>query len=432
MVNGEPCLDISVVPDFIAIGGLVTVFASLLKRTRQTRLSYWLVGWVMILGHIFAQLVQRNLLPGAGADAALASSLSSLLLASVAFVWAGNDMHLGRSRGLSLTLLCAAPDVAFFCCAAYAVESPAAYLVFTLLGLFSTLTLLRGGRRHADKARSRWRLLAVVFVYAVQGALVLRGLIDAALVWMLFTHYLAVAFFFHQGAPRSTVGVSFTTVSFIAWASVFPLAYALSPWLADMRIEDEAWNLPKFLVATGMIFTLLEEQMGLAEHASMHDALTGLPNRRVFTQRLQVALAHAREAGGRVAVMVIDLDDFKRVNDTLGHAAGDALLRFVAERWQAVLRLEDTLARLGGDEFAAILPSVPDRPTAEQLAVKLAQAVQPGIEFQGDRLSVGASIGVALYPDDAEEESRLYAAADRAMYRTKMVDRGEGQPQRRD
>ena len=419
-------MDFSVVPDFLAIGGLVLVFASLLKRTRQTRLRYWLVGWIMLLVHIVAQLVNSNAGAGVLADAALAASLSMLLLASVAFIWAGNDMRRAWSRDLSVTLLATAPDVAFFVCAVYGVESVAAYLGLTAAGVLTTMWMFRGGRREVEVRYRFWRLFGIFAAYVIQAELALRGSIDMALIWMLFWHYLAVAFFFYRGAPRPTVGVLFTTLSFVAWAAVFPAAYALQMFLPAVQLENEVWNLPKFLVATGMIFTLLEEQMGLAEHASMHDALTGLPNRREFVLRLEAALARARDATGRFAVLVIDLDDFKRINDSHGHAAGDALLQSVAKLLQANIRGGDTLARLGGDEFAAILPDVPDCATAERVIRKLEKALEASTEFQGRLLSIGASIGFSLYPDDGIDETRLYASADRAMYESKLAGR---QPQ---
>lgn len=416
-------MDFSVVPDFLAIGGLVLVFASLLRRTRQTRLRYWLAGWILLLVHIAAQLLNRNAAAGGVADAALAVSLSMLLLASVAFIWAGNDVRRAWSRDLSATLLATAPDVAFFVCAAYGVQSVPAYLGLTVAGVMATMWMFRGGRRDADGRYRLWRLPCIVAAYAIQAGLVLHGSIEVALVWMLFWHYLAAAFFFHRGAPRSTVGVLFTTLSFVAWAAVFPVAYALQLFLPAVKLENEVWNLPKFLVATGMIFTLLEEQIGLAEHASMHDALTGLPNRRVFVERLETALAQARNAHGRFSVLVIDLDDFKRINDTLGHAAGDALLQAVAKVLQATVRGGDTLARLGGDEFAAILPDMPDRAAAERLIAKLESALAAGTDFQGRLLTVSASIGCSLYPDDGLDETRLYAIADRAMYTSKLAGR---------
>lgn len=418
----ETALNVSVVPDFLAIGGLVTVFASLLKRTGQTRLRYWLVGWIMILLHIVAQLANANLPQGVAANAAMAVSLSMLLLTSVAFIWAGNDRRPAGSRGLSMTLLAAAPDVIFLGCAAFDVKAAPLYLACAASGIVFTLWVFPGGRRGVDR-HAHWRMPLILAVYAVQGLMVLYASIEIALVWMLFWHYLAVAFCFYRGSPRPTLGVIFTTLSFIAWAAVFPVAEALAPWLPRLHIQSEAWNLPKFLVATGMIFTLLEEQTGIAEHASMHDALTGLPNRRVFTRRLEAALKRAREMVGHVAVLVIDLNDFKLVNDTLGHAAGDVLLQFVAQRLEGAIRAGDTLARLGGDEFAAILPDVTDRATAETLARKLARALDASTEFHGHQLFIGASIGVAVYPEDGMDQARLYAAADRVMYAGKLAER---------
>jgi diguanylate cyclase (GGDEF)-like protein len=126
-------------------------------------------------------------------------------------------------------------------------------------------------------------------------------------------------------------------------------------------------------------------------------------------------------------MLVIDLNDFKRINDTLGHAAGDALLHFVAQQLRQGVRAGDTLARLGGDEFAALFPDVADRHAAQARAERLARAFEASTEFQGQRLSVGASIGLALYPDDGQDETRLYAAADRAMYAGKPAERpGQG------
>ena len=141
--------------------------------------------------------------------------------------------------------------------------------------------------------------------------------LELALIWMLFWHYLLVAWFFWRGASRTTLGVLFTTASFVAWASVFPVAYVVNRWLPGLHIPNESWNLPKFLVATGMIFTVLEEQLGEAKHDAMHDALTGLPNRRLFARRLDAALVRARERRGRVAVLVIPAPPLMKTPEAL-------------------------------------------------------------------------------------------------------------------
>ncbi len=414
-----PMINLSVFPDLLAIGGLVTVFASLLRRTQQTRLRYWLVGWVMILVHIAAQLVYFNV--AAWSDMGEAVSLSMLLLASVAFIWAGLDRRPGWATGFAWTLLVAWPDVLFVVLLACDVSDRSTLLALTALAAAAALWLFHADRR-GTRRRERWSLAAALLTaYAVQAALVVYAdALDEALIWMLFWHYLLVAWFFWRGATRTTLGVLFTTASFLAWAAVFPVAYGLDRWLPGLQIPNESWNLPKFLVATGMIFTVLEEQLGEAKHDAMHDALTGLPNRRLFARRLDAALSRARQRRDRLVVLVIDMDDFKQVNDTRGHATGDALLAAAATCLRARLRGTDTLARIGGDEFAAILPDVGSREVVATLVKKLQAALRHGLEVKGERIAVHASIGAACYPDDGSDEASLYAAADRAMYAHKL------------
>lgn len=415
-------LNLSVLPDLLAIGGLVTVFASLLRRTQQTRLRYWLVGWVMILVHIIAQLVYLNVPMLAQPGEAI--SLSMLLLASVAFIWAGHDRRSGRSSSFVGTLLASTPDVLFVVLLAGGVEDHRVFLGLTVMAAAAAMGLFRADRRSTVRRDRRALVAGIVLAYVVQVLLVQFVTLEWALIWMLYWHYLLVAYFFWHGANVRTRGVRFTTASFIAWASVFPVAALLDRWAPGLQIQGEAWNLPKFLVATGMIFTVLEEQLGEAKRDAMHDALTGLPNRRLFARRLDAALAHARQRHGRVAVLVIDMDDFKQINDTRGHATGDALLAAAAERLQARLRGTDTLARLGGDEFAAILPDADSREAVALLVEKLQATLREGFEVQGEIIAVRASIGAALYPDDGPDEACLYAAADRAMYAHKQGSRG--------
>jgi diguanylate cyclase (GGDEF)-like protein len=164
------------------------------------------------------------------------------------------------------------------------------------------------------------------------------------------------------------------------------------------------------------------------EHASFlsaHDLLTGLPNRRLFRDRLGQALSRARRDDGRIAVFYLDLDRFKIINDLLGHAAGDATLRTVAERLHACLRASDTLARLGGDEFAVIQPMPHRAEDADMLGQRLVAAVDAPIDLDGQLQHVGISVGIALSETGAPEEpEELMKAADMALYRAKEEGRG--------
>jgi len=156
---------------------------------------------------------------------------------------------------------------------------------------------------------------------------------------------------------------------------------------------------------------------------AQHDVLTGLPNRVLFSDRLQQALAASQRDGHRLALLFIDLDRFKPVNDAHGHAVGDALLRQVAARLQDMVRASDTVARLGGDEFVVLLRTVDTEGHALAVADKLAQALAQPFEVGALRLEVSASIGVALAPLHGEDERTLARRADLAMYRAKQAGR---------
>ncbi|HEY0514593.1 MAG TPA: EAL domain-containing protein [Thermoanaerobaculia bacterium] len=158
-------------------------------------------------------------------------------------------------------------------------------------------------------------------------------------------------------------------------------------------------------------------------YQACHDALTGLPNRMLFNDRLTQALARARRHGGRLAVLFLDLDQFKVVNDTLGHAAGDRLLVEIAGRLQETVRASDTVARVGGDEFTFLLTGVAGGADAARAAQKILEAVSRPLEIDGHRLYVTTSLGISLFPDDGEAAESLLSNADIAMYRAKDLGR---------
>jgi diguanylate cyclase (GGDEF)-like protein len=160
-------------------------------------------------------------------------------------------------------------------------------------------------------------------------------------------------------------------------------------------------------------------QRSVIEHRAGHDGPTGLPNRTLFGDRLSRALAHARRNNLPVAVMVVDLDRFKGVNDSLGHAAGDELLRQTALRMRASVRDEDTVARLGGNEFALLLPSVSGVEGAMAVARRLLAAFAEPIALAGQPVIVSPSIGISLFPQDGDDAESIVAGADAAMYRAK-------------
>lgn len=160
------------------------------------------------------------------------------------------------------------------------------------------------------------------------------------------------------------------------------------------------------------------------QHMATHDALTGLPNRVLLDDRLQQGLARAQRSGRKLAVLHLDLDHFKQVNDTLGHEVGDAVLREVAARLQAELRGEDTVARTGGDEFVILLSSVEQAAAAMATAQRLLESVSQPLSAGDTELTVTPSVGICLYPDDATLTRDLLRNSDLALYQAK--DRGRG------
>lgn len=154
-----------------------------------------------------------------------------------------------------------------------------------------------------------------------------------------------------------------------------------------------------------------------------YDSLTGLPNRTLFNDRLHLALARARRNHQKLAIMLLDLDNFKDVNDTLGHPVGDTLLEQVGDRLQGLLRASDTVARMGGDEFLLLLPGLAQAQDAEKLADKILRAIRKPLVLDGHPLHVTTSVGIAVFPDDGEDGDTLVKNADIAMYRAKAAGR---------
>ena len=157
---------------------------------------------------------------------------------------------------------------------------------------------------------------------------------------------------------------------------------------------------------------------------AQHDSLTGLPNRALFDDRLKQAIVQSNRNGARLALLYIDLDHFKPVNDTLGHAVGDVLLKAVAQRMHDSVRASDTVARIGGDEFVVLLPTVHDAVDALDVAEKIRYALNQSFEVMaGKVVEISSSTGVAIYPDHGQDEIELSKNADLAMYRSKQQGR---------
>jgi diguanylate cyclase (GGDEF)-like protein/PAS domain S-box-containing protein len=195
-----------------------------------------------------------------------------------------------------------------------------------------------------------------------------------------------------------------------------PVVLALAP------LRDTHGRLGGFL---GIAYDITERKRSetYIRHMAHHDELTGLPNRTLLQERAALAIDGVRQTGKRMAVLLLDLDRFKQINDSLGHHAGDVVLCTVAARLKHVVRASDTVARMGGDEFVILLPNIDSAQQAERVAGKLLQAMTETVQAGNHKLTVTPSIGIACYPQDGEDLPTLLRSADVAMYQSKTSGR---------
>ena len=410
-------LNFAPLPDLLALTILVFVFWSILRRRAGGKLQAWLLGWIFILVHFAAQLFGGR--PGALQTFAYAISAIMLELAGAAFIYAaGGTFYSVRMRwtaatGLLATLLYILID--FLSAAA----NPWYYAAIGLLFISAFAALFRDsgtrpGERHA------YALLAFL-LSAMLCVAVYRKQQDYGLDCIYFAIYILAGVEYWRKFPQRTTGSLTAVVGLVVWALVFPVSAYVMAFRPDLHINDSVWNLPKYIVAIGILLTLLEEQIDHTHHLALHDPLTGLPNRRLLQDRLTKAIERAERNGARVAVLLIDLDHFKQINDTYGHPVGDEVLRIVATRLQMRIRKADTIARAGGDEFMVVVSDLLQPHGARVLAAKLAADLNEPIVLGTVRLPVGASIGMGIYPDDAHTVEELCARADANMYQQKRL-----------
>ncbi|MEK7716222.1 MAG: sensor domain-containing diguanylate cyclase, partial [Pseudomonadota bacterium] len=306
--------------------------------------------------------------------------------------------------------------------------------ILVVLGIYLTARIMLRIRR----AEEDYRLLANAIAHTADGIMILdtgRRIIAVNRAFTTITGY----------APEEVVGHLLTRPQTLKIPG--PTLYSI--W-ADARTagrwEGEVWNVRKngelYTVRLSLSAVHDERRDAVShyvavfndisphkvheewlKHLATHDPLTGLPNRTEFERCCREAMARARRQGHRLAVLYIDLDKFKPVNDTYGHVAGDELLRVLSVRMQQMMRETDIVARIGGDEFSVLLADLDDVSRSYIVACKLLDMLsQPVVSRRGTH-TVGASIGISTYPDDGNDPQTLLRLADAAMYRVKQGGR---------
>ncbi|MGA2905931.1 MAG: diguanylate cyclase [Candidatus Korobacteraceae bacterium] len=412
-------MNFTTLPNLIALTILVVVFWAISRKASSEQVRLWLIGWLLALVHFAAQFPVVG--DGPWGRVATAISLDSLILASVAFLISVSVVAADRRRQVYLALAIGVPVLAYSDGVIWAVSNPNYYYFCTAIGVLAPVLVFRRHKQSVNLYAAAVVLASLAAAAVITWA-VARGKADLGITVILAWLNLASAILYWNQHQRATAGVLTAVSGFALWGAVFPTALLLEVFAPAVKVESEVWNIPKYLVAVGMILTLLENQIARSTHLAYHDELTDLPNRRLLEDRLNLALAQADRTGSKVGVFVLDLDHFKEVNDAFGHRVGDIALRGVVAQLGSRLRASDTLARSGGDEFT-VVSQVDNREGARVLLSALESALADPIVVEGKQVRTGLSIGLALYPEDGRDPDQLRAAADRAMYAAKRASR---------
>ena len=411
-------MDWSKLPDVAVVALLTLAFLSVARYGRTSSSGIWLVGWLMIVVHFGAFMFLPA--PGIAGIVSLVLGTSALAWAGILFMWASVPY---RSRVSSRWMLAALITGNTFYIVVLCLAPASDWLLKPAAVLIGALPLLVSlGSSRSFRHPLRWSIVVMysalsVFLLTVENRPGVGP--SLAINAVLFAVYFGCCVHFWYAYRRATAGAVITVLGFLAWANVFTAGPAVLTFWPQVHLEGEVWNLPKYVVAIGMILILLEDQIEHNKYLALHDELTGLPNRRLFADRLANALERARRTGSQAALLLIDLDQFKQVNDSMGHHIGDDLLKHVSRLFLGRVRRSDTVARTGGDEFSVILEEPVSRSDALRVARSLTQLLVDPILLEGHTVRIGASVGIAVFPEDGGDAEALCIAADLRMYASK-------------
>lgn len=402
-------MDHTLLPEIFALTVFIVGFRPLARRV-GAHANLWFLGWGFCLLNLVVLLFDA---PGRLVTHLLAGW--ALLAAGVIFLQAAGNVPKRRQGWLWIA------EIALPCIVFTVLD---VYHVTRVIPVVGTCLLYLVPAAHA-LARPRQRTKPVVYIcasFAIFGIVILPVALHSTHVVgqaSLTLIYLGTAYLYFTSTERTSRNVIAATVGFAAWGVIRPLSLGVSYLFPAITFDRTFLNLPVYFVVIGIMLTLLEEHVERTERLAMHDPLTDLPNRRMFEERLIATMEEARLNRTTIACLVIDVDNFKHINDTLGHEAGDQLLRALAVRLSWHMTPRDILARTGGDEFTALLAGVNDEHHLRFIAGAMMSAGSVPIIVDGKPVDLRISIGIALSPDHADDIDSLRRAADQAMYTAK-------------
>jgi diguanylate cyclase len=404
-------MNFAFLPDLLALALLIVILLLLRHRHPQERTNLWLLGLFITLVEAVAHTFYAH--DGPPQRALHVVVMDCYLLAGMVFVWASGGYPISARARLWYLTLNALPLLALTTIYGLHLKTGIEYFSCIAAGLVT-------GVASSLYLRRSWQLAALhVFGWMAMGYLIHMANYRAAVYWSLCCVYATATFNFQRRLPRESTGRLAIVTGFTIWS----LNLLLHPWIVSYRsyadTASHIWNMQKSLISIGMILVMLEEQISSNEWLALHDELTGLPNRRLFADRLQSAIERCERTRSRMALLIVDLNGFKKINDTMGHQAGDQVLREVSSNLKRGIRASDTLARLGGDEFIIVATDAEQDESMEHFVNSVRHAVERPIVVEGKSMIMTASLGVAIYPDDAHDSVRLLRIADQRMYATK-------------
>ena len=414
-------MNIQLLPDVAAMATLLTILYFLRRRHRQGDVGLWITGMLFIfleaIAHVFYMSSGPRHVP------VHVVALDSYLAAGMIFLWAASKSLFPRRAALIYLLINAAPLAVVQTIYAMDVRRAESYRVTAVCGLAVGLVAPFLAARSLKIGKAWWLVALQLAVWGLVWTFGSTAMYRDAAYIPLFVIYFAAAVLFQFSLPRKSLGKIAIVMGFAVWALVFLLHSWVSNRPEYIPVAAEVWDWQKFLVTIGMLLVMLERQVASNEWLALHDQLTGLPNRRRFEERLAQSIRQSQANGTRTAVMMIDLNGFKAINDSQGHDTGDLLLQQIAHSLRHVIRSPDTLARLGGDEFIIVAGDLPiDTPVAQIVracTARIDEALRKPFTIASQKLTVGASVGVAVFPDDAADEVLLRRLADHRMYEQK-------------
>ena len=413
MKFSKTTVDIKYLPHILSLTVLILAFRPLVRRVGE-HANIWFLGFSFLCFHYVALMFIHS----SGWVHLLARLLQiwSLDSTGLAFLFVCANVPT-RSISRVLTALLALPillqSALYVCGNRHPSMHYAACALFFLPAMHMMVTPGRERKRP---------LILVKLTFAAFGAVMTpiawthQHLVADGSLTLLF---LCSAYLYVISVPRITRGVVVAVAGLVAWTARYPITALLATYHPDIVIDPELLRFPQYMTAAGVLLTLMEEHIFRTERMAMHDPLTDLPNRRLFEERLIATMEDARIHKTTVACLVIDVDNFKAINDTLGHNAGDQLLRALSVRLSWHMSPRDILARTGGDEFTALLAGVNDEHHLRFIAGAMMSAASVPIIIDGEPVDVRISVGIALSPDDADDIDSLRRAADEAMYSAK-------------